>query len=289
MRSRNAVFAVFASVFSLVVVGGSLWGPRRADSSPLVTAIAMARDVEAGTKLTDDMLVSIRFPASHLPPGVGIDREDFCGRVLNRSVRRDQLLYPSDVAESDSALTLQSKIEPGKRGYSIPLNSPSAGVAGFALPGSLVDVLSSPLSRRGEEVGVSLPVVEGVLVLAVDNATTPEDIPSSPKSITLLLTPQQASKVDQAQSRGPLRLSLRNRKDEALPADSDTSASIQESTSSVISQTSASPSHAPTVVSRMSVMVLRETVPSQTVVRQVRRGRRVQAPVQTVVSLPADR
>jgi pilus assembly protein CpaB len=282
MRSRNAVFAVFASVFSLVVVGGSLWGPRRADSSPLVTAIAMARDVEAGTKLTDDMLVSIRFPASHLPPGVGIDREDFCGRVLNRSVRRDQLLYPSDVAESDSALTLQSKIEPGKRGYSIPLNSPSAGVAGFALPGSLVDVLSSPLSRRGEEVGVSLPVVEGVLVLAVDNATTPEDIPSSPKSITLLLTPQQASKVDQAQSRGPLRLSLRNREDEAPPAESGTSASV-------ISQTSASPSHAPTVVSRMSVMVLRETVPSQTVVRQVRRGRRVQAPVQTVVSLPADR
>lgn len=289
MRSRNAVFAVFASVFSLVVVGGSLWGPRRADSSPLVTAIAVAGDLDAGTELTDKMLVSHRFPASHLPPGVGVDREQFLGRVLTRSVCRDQLLYPSDVVDDESALALQSKITRGMRGYTIPLNSPSAGLAGFARPGSRVDVLSSPTVRRGEVDGASPPVVEGALVLAVDDSTTPDDVSSSPKSMTLLLTPLQASKVDQAQSLGPLRLSLRNLADEAPPPELDQEDSTEAPTSSLISQTSAFSPAGPNVISQMSVMVLRETVPSQTIVRQVRRKQRSPKPSPTVVSRPPDR
>ncbi len=270
-------------------MAGSLWGPRRPDALPLVTAIGVARDIDAGTKLTDELLVSISFPAGHLPPGVGVDRELFVGRVVNRSIGRQQLLYPSDVEDDDSALTLQSKIPPGMRGYTIPLNSPSAGLADFALPGSRVDVLSSPQVRRGEEAFESVPIVEGVLVLAVDDVTTPEDVPSSPKSMMLLVSPTQASKLDQAQSRGPLRLALRNLSDEVPPQEAELSADPESPPSSVISQASA-PSSPAASISQISVMVLRETVPTSTVVRQIRhRQRPPKTKSQTIVSRPTDR
>jgi Flp pilus assembly protein CpaB len=203
-------------------------------------------------------------------------------------MRKNQLLYQSDLAPEDSPQTLQSKISKGSRGYSIPLITPSAGVAGFALPGSRVDVLSSPSARRGQESQESLTVVENVQVLAVDNIAVPEDAPSNPKTMTLLLTPEQTRRVDQAQAKGPLRLSLRNSDDadvidipegEVSVNAPNTSETIAASPVSLTSDSG----HQPALP--LNVLVFRESMASVTPVRRVK-TRRPSKPLQTVQTTP---
>jgi Flp pilus assembly protein CpaB len=222
MRPKNTLLAVFTSIFSLVVVAGSLLGLRPPAPARMVNALSLVRDLEPGTVLTDDMLTTVSFPEDHLPPGVGTDRSQFVGRVVGRALQSQRLLYPSDLLSETSPLTMQARIPAGMRAYTIPLNSASAGLAGFAVPGSRVDVLSSPPTNRHELPGESEVVVENVQVLAVDNARTAEDVPNNPKHMTLLVSQQQARRVDQAQLQGPLRFSLRNEADQ-------TTAEVEES------------------------------------------------------------
>jgi pilus assembly protein CpaB len=276
MRSRHLLFAVFAGVFSLVVVAGSLLGQKGSESTPLRAAVVVSRDLDVGTTLSDEMLSIIQFPAPHLPPGVGTDPQQFSGRVLTRPMRKNQLLYPFDLAPDDSPLTLQSRISEGNRGYTIPLNTPSAGLAGFALPGSRVDVLSSPAARRGAEVGESSTVVENVVVLAVDNISVPEDVPSNPKTMTLLLSPEQTRRVDLAQAQGPLRLSLRNSRDLTIsePPESELVASpLTNATPRVVAPVSQSQDPEYRETTPLNVLVFRESVVSRYTVRRVVRKR----------------
>ena len=210
MRPRNTLLAVFTSIFSLVVVAGSLLGLRPPAPSPMVTALAVTRDLPAGTQLSDDMLTEVSFPEKHLPPGVGTDRSEYVGKVIGRTIPSQTLIYPSDLVPEDSPLSVQARIPAGMRAYTIPLNNARAGLAGFAVPGSRVDVLSSPPTQRTEMPGASEVVVENVQILAVDNASTSKDVPANPKHMTLLVTQQQARRVDQAQLHGALRISLRN-------------------------------------------------------------------------------
>lgn len=176
----------------------------------MVTALAVTRDLEPGTELSDEMLTEVAFPEKHLPPGVGTDRSEFVGKVIGRAIPSQMLIYPADLVPEDSPLSVQARIPAGMRAYTIPLNSASAGLAGFAVPGSRVDVLSSPPTNRNEIAGQSEVVVENVQILAVDNASSSKDMPANPKHMTLLVSQQQARRVDQAQLHGALRISLRN-------------------------------------------------------------------------------
>jgi len=224
MRNRQTLLTVFAGVFSLIVVIGALVGPKATRPTVMGVAVAVSRDLDEGTRLTDEMLVVSTFPESHLPIGVFKDRSELIGRILRNPVQKNQLLYPTILVEGDAPQILQAKIPEGKRAYTISLNSASAGLAGFAVPGSRVDVLSHPDNPRGEAARVSEPVVENVVILAVDGAMDADDVSSNPKTMTLLMTPEESAIIDAAQSRGPLRLALRNgddqevRQPEKLPA-----------------------------------------------------------------------
>jgi len=216
MRSRQLLLTVFAGVFSLIVVVGALWNPRASRPSRMAVAVAVTRDLEAGTELTSDMLAIVTFPEDHLPEGIFTTSDELIGQTLRGPAQRNQLIYPIHLMEKDSRQSLQSKIPEGHRGYTIQLNSASAGLAGFALPGSRVDVLSHLDSPRGQEQPASEIVVENVLILAVDEAQNPEKVSSSPKTMTLLVSNLESPLIDAAQARGPLRLALRNGSDQTL-------------------------------------------------------------------------
>ena len=95
------------------------------------------------------------------------------------------------------------------------------GVAGFALPGSWVDVLVSARDARNEP--FSKIVLERVKVLAVAQETAAD--PAKPKvvsAVTLELTPAESERLDLARSVGSLSLALRNELDRNLPFSSGT-------------------------------------------------------------------
>jgi pilus assembly protein CpaB len=109
----------------------------------------------------------------------------------------------------------------GMRAFTVPTPSAASGVAGFILPGNKVDVLLTLEGRRGS---VTTTLVQNLEILAVDQRTdAPADNridPNHLRSVTLLVTPDQAAKLGLAQNKGALHLALRNHRDDQVAATS---------------------------------------------------------------------
>ncbi len=95
------------------------------------------------------------------------------------------------------------------------------GVAGFILPGNRVDVLLSMGEIGGSNEtggGSTTTLLQNVEILAVDQRMyAPSDNKVDTKdlrTVTLLVTPQQANFLDLAQNKGVLHLALRNLEDD---------------------------------------------------------------------------
>src|SRR5690349_19386522 len=92
------------------------------------------------------------------------------------------------------------------------------GVAGFALPGTYVDVMVNTQDERGQrgdrDHSISKIVLERILVLAVaQEADRDSTKPKVVNAVTLEVTPKDAEILDLARSVGTLSLVLRNQTD----------------------------------------------------------------------------
>src|SRR5262249_6360669 len=105
--------------------------------------------------------------------------------------------------------------------FTISTTTHASGVAGFIIPHSRVDVLLT-VTRTGGQTdptggGQTSTLIQDVEILAVDQLVkAPADNRVDPKelrSVTLLVTPQQAAKLDLGQNKGILHLALRNPED----------------------------------------------------------------------------
>lgn len=124
------------------------------------------------------------------------------------------------VAQPSDSLGLSYKLTPGMRAMSVRVNE-VAGVAGFALPGSFVDILVNTQEAHASPIGtdhsVSKIILEKVLVLAVAQETSHDDKkPKVVNAVTLEVTPEQSELLDLARNVGTLSLVLRNQGDMAV-------------------------------------------------------------------------
>src|SRR5262249_60171002 len=102
---------------------------------------------------------------------------------------------------------------PGMRALSVAVND-VVGVAGFVMPGTMVDVLVTGKvpGGRGTEDSVTRTILENVRVLAAgqkieqDREGKPQTVPV----ITLLVSPEDAGKLAMASTEGKIQLALRN-------------------------------------------------------------------------------
>ena len=120
---------------------------------------------------------------------------------------------------------MASVIPEGMRAYTIHTPTVEAGVAGFILPGNHVDVLLTMESRGDRDQtggGSTITLLQKVPVLAIEQrVVAPAESkvdPNQLKSVTLLVSPRAAAKLNLGQSKGKLHLALRNLtdKDDAL-------------------------------------------------------------------------
>lgn len=131
------------------------------------------------------------------------------------------LRSPDDTAMLSPPEALADRVEAGKRAFTIQTQSYTAMMAGFLLPGNFVDILHTPKSSGGPTeksgIGGTRTILEAVRILAVH--TKLEQPPSNQfepvevLSITLLVDPQEAEVLEQAQNSGTLGLMLRNPED----------------------------------------------------------------------------
>jgi pilus assembly protein CpaB len=100
------------------------------------------------------------------------------------------------------------------RAFTIHTPSVASGVGGFILPGNKVDVL---LTMEGKYGSITTTLVQNLEILAVDQRIdAPADNrvdPNQLRSVTLLVTPDQAARLGLGQNKGALHLSLRNHED----------------------------------------------------------------------------
>ena len=212
MRNSRAIvmIGVSAVLGLLAMMFAAQWLGQKAALATKKVVVA-SRDLQLGTALSADALKTVDWPSSSLPEGAMQDIKQADSRVIRVGLQRGEPVLESKLAPVGTKGGLSSIISNGKRAITVRVNE-VIGVAGFALPGSLVDVMVN--TKDDAEKPVSKIVLDQVLVLAVaQEASRDETKPKVVSAVTLELTPQQAETLDLARSVGSLSLVLRNQLD----------------------------------------------------------------------------
>ncbi len=228
MSLRSVLIVMLALVFGgSVAVGVHLLSSRGvAGTRPqTVSVVVAAVEVRRGATLTADLVKTREWPRELVPAGALTSAEDALDRVTFAALAKDEVLLDGKLTARGAGRGMAALVPAGMRAFTIQTPSLAAGVAGFILPGNKVDVLLTVSDQPGGERtggGSTTTLLQNVEILAVDQRVdAPAENKVDPKelrSVTLLVTPSQAAKLDLGQNKGTLHLSLRNPEDPE-PAD----------------------------------------------------------------------
>ncbi len=222
MRSRGVLMLLIAVIAGLAAVFlGTRWMQSQSDTEGRI-AVANV-EIAIGSKITPEMIRMAAWPATSIPAGAFKEPKDLVDRVLLVSMQRGEPITESRLAPVGTKGGLSALVPEGKRAMTVRVND-VIGVAGFALPGTFVDVMvntqAEGTKQSGQDNTISKIVLERILVMAVaqeaDRDTTK---PKVVTAVTLELTPEEAELLDLARSVGTLSLVLRNQTD---PKSADT-------------------------------------------------------------------
>lgn len=214
MRNLRALLMIGLAIVTggLAVVVASNWVLQRSGITTSKIVVA-SRPIEIGTPIQAEMLSAIEWPSANLPAGHAAEPAQYVGRVAKVGFERGEPVLESKLAPVGAKGGLAALVGQGKRAVTVKVNE-VIGVAGFALPGTFVDVVVNAQDEAKNP--VSKIVLTEVLVLAVaQEASRDETKPKVVNAVTLELTPEQTEKLDLARSIGTLSLVLRNQLDKA--------------------------------------------------------------------------
>lgn len=215
-NSRALMMLVVAMVAGLAaVVFASHWLVQTSTSSVTPVAVA-ATDLNLGEPLGQNQIHMVSWPSGSVPTGAFTDTKVLEGRVVRTSLARGEPVIESKLAPIGTKGGLSAVIADGSRAITVRVND-VVGVAGFALPGTYVDVIVNTQEQQGKTDGQSISkiVLEHILVLAVAQQVSRDDTaPKVVNAVTLEVTPDQAERLDLARSVGTLSLVLRNQVDQ---------------------------------------------------------------------------
>jgi pilus assembly protein CpaB len=229
---RTAVIVALALVFGVCAALGVniLRTAAPAAGVETVPVVVAAVDIPRFTTVTADLLKTRECPTGFVPDGAYRRVEDVIDRVAQTTFFAGEQVLEAKLSAKGAGRGMAAAIPMGMRAVSIKTPNVEAGVAGFILPGNKVDVLLTMkdtgmggmdsltgLSNTTTGGGTTTTLLQYVEVLAVDQrieAPTANKVdPKELRSVTLLVTPEQAAKLDLGQNLGTLHLSLRNPQD----------------------------------------------------------------------------
>lgn len=219
MRNKR-LFVVLAgaTVFGLVaaVAVSRYLSSAQAFSRDMNSVVIAKGDIALGTKLEAGHLTAVQFPKDATPEGAFDSAEKLVGRVVVVNVAAREPVTDFKLAPEGSAAGLSSVIPEGYRAMTVKVDD-VVGVAGFARPGALVDivVVIEPSGDRLNTQGpISKIVLQNIKVLAsgqdIDQPKNDDREAQQAKAVTLQVTPEQAEKLALASSEGKLQLVMRN-------------------------------------------------------------------------------
>jgi pilus assembly protein CpaB len=223
MRTQTLLIVLLALTFGGIAAAGVMLFSNGSQARGVERGamIIAAVDVPRGETLTPESVIAKDLPKDAVLSGVVTRVEDVVGRSAIAPLFKGEPILDVKLAPKGAGRGLASLIKKGMRAITIPTPNVGAGVAGFIVPGSRVDVhwtSQEHAVRRDDQAGSSVPLLENVEVLAVDDKI---DVPTANrtegtqmKSVTVQLTPEDAGKLTPALSKGIVHLSLRNPSDE---------------------------------------------------------------------------
>jgi len=183
-------------------------------SSPVAMQhiVVAAVPMQLGTRVDANNLRLIPWPSGEPVAGMFTRIEDCANRALITPVAENELIIESKLSPKEAGAGLPATIPEGMRALSVAVNE-VVGVAGFVIPGTMVDVLvtGSVVGSRDQN-NITRTILENVRVLAAgqkieqDREGKPQTVPV----ITLLVTPADAAKLTMASTEGKIQLALRN-------------------------------------------------------------------------------
>ena len=216
MRSRGMLMLFIAAIAGLAAVFlAARWMQNQGGEKGRI-AVANA-DIELGGRISPEMIRMAAWPEGSVPAGSFSEPGKLEGRVVLVSMQRGEPLTETRLAPIGTKGGLSAVVPEGKRAMTVRVND-VVGVAGFALPGTYVDVMVNTQDERGQrgdrDRSISKIVLERILVLAVaQEADRDSTKPRVVNAVTLELTPKDAEMLDLARSVGTLSLVLRNQTD----------------------------------------------------------------------------
>jgi pilus assembly protein CpaB len=216
--------------FFIVLVGALIFGVLAAVSvskylssaqaySKNLNKVAVAKvPIPLGSKIIAEQITVVQFPKDSTPDGTFDSPEKLAGRVAVANIGAREPITESRLAPEGTSAGLSAVIPEGFRAMTVKVDD-AAGISGFIMPGTLVDVVVTidPREGSGMQDPISKIVLQNIKVLANgQNIDKPENEreANSVKAVTLQVTPEQAEKLALASSEGKLQLVMRNQIDQ---------------------------------------------------------------------------
>jgi pilus assembly protein CpaB len=216
MRNKSLILvlggAVVFGLIAAVSVSRVLSGVKDGQSRVVVAKI----EVPLGQEITAEHLTSALLPGDAIPEGAFASPDMVVGRVAATRIAVREPVTQARLAPEGSKAGLSGLIPAGYRGVTVKVDD-EAGIAGFLYPGTIVDVLAVIAPSGDSDQMISKIVLQNIKVLASgseldqrENGREAESV----KTVTLLVTPDQAEKLTLSSTEGRLRLALRSTTDQ---------------------------------------------------------------------------
>ena len=222
---RNNIWPIAALALASGVLAGSLafsYMRRQGTTSGAAlpaggSVVVAAKDLPVGTVLRAEDLRMVSWPGKAVPAGYMASPALVGGRGLITSVRTNEPILESKLAQKGAGGGLPVLIPEGMRAVSVRVDE-VVGVAGFVQPGRRVDVLLT-LNPGTPQVPEPLTrtILQNVQVAAAGQSIQKDEQGQAKivTVITLLLEPKDAEMLTLATQQGRLQLALRNMLDVA--------------------------------------------------------------------------
>jgi pilus assembly protein CpaB len=181
-----------------------------------VDVVVATEPIPLGAKIEETQVRVVAWPADLEPEGVIRDPKAPVGVTARVSIEKNQPIVQAALLPAGVGL-LPTMIDEGMRGMSVRVDEVT-GVSGFITPNSRVDVLVAGNPDEGELHGQrSRIVLQNIKVLATGRTIEQKDDKSvEVPTVTLLVSPDDAEKLTLAARYEPVRLALRNYRDEQM-------------------------------------------------------------------------
>jgi pilus assembly protein CpaB len=226
---RNKVLLIFGGAWlSALVLSWFLYSTTAgAKQTKLKNVMAAARDIPAGVRLKKTDLKKVGVPDRDSPVDAVVDEKTLLDHALLYPVAANEVITMKKVASAAGVEGVASIIPPGKRAVAVSVVD-AASAAGLIQPRSKVDVLVSRVGSLNE--AVSNMILQDVTVLSVGRVTELQTTAgdqktgaapaaaaavssSASRAVTLLVSPEEAAKLELAKNNGRISLALRNPSD----------------------------------------------------------------------------